>query len=99
MNDQSQSLTAPERETTVVTSDDDELVHIWTAQKRHITRLRRHSGFTEVKSGYYGTTEWAEFTTLSDQWSPAGVKRSISLSSEQRMAAARRMSVAREAKP
>lgn len=91
-----ESLTAPERETTVVTSDEDELVHVWSAQKRHISRMRKNSAFAEVKSGFYGTTEWAEFTTPSERWTPTGMIRQLNLSSQQRIDAARRMSAARE---
>lgn len=56
-------LTALERETTVTMSDGDPLVHINTAQRTVLTRLRRKPEvFTETKTGYHGTTEWAEFT-------------------------------------
>lgn len=91
----SDSLTAEERETSIWTTDADELVHIWTAQKRYITRMRKNPAFTEVDTGYYGTTEWANFTIPVDRWSPVGVKRQISLSSEQRIRAAERLSEVR----
>jgi hypothetical protein len=47
-----------------------EEVRIWTAQRTYITALRHSGRFTETRSGFYGTTEWAEFTIPRDQWSP-----------------------------
>lgn len=89
-------LTAAERETTVNTADDDDLVRIWTAQRKHITRLRRNASFTEVASGHHGSTEWAEFTIPADSWNPAsGAKRRVSMSDAQRKAAADRLRAAR----
>jgi hypothetical protein len=35
-------------------------VRIWTAQRTYITALRHSGKFTETRSGFYGTTEWAE---------------------------------------
>jgi len=89
------NLTAAERETVIRTSDDDKLVHIWTAQRRFITRMRKNSQFTEVDSGTHGTTEWAEFTIPVDRWSPLGVKRQVSLTEQQRNEARTRLLGAR----
>jgi hypothetical protein len=90
------SLTAAERETIINASDADDLVRIWTAQRRHITRLRNNPSFTEVATGHYGTTEWAEFTIPADSWSAAsGAKRRVTLTDEQRQAAAERLRAAR----
>jgi hypothetical protein len=92
------NLTAPERETTVTVCDDSDHVLIWTAIRKHITRLRKSPAFTEVRTGYYGSTEWAEFTIPADQWNPAtGAKRRSSLTPEQRAAAADRLRAARSA--
>lgn len=90
-----ESLTAHERETTVVATDGDEVVMIWSAQRRHITKMRKNSQFTEVRSGFYGTTEWAEFTIPADRWSPVGVKRQVSLTEQQRNDARTRLAAAR----
>lgn len=91
-------LTAPERETTVTVTDDSDVVTIWTAQRKHITRLRKNPAFAEVASGHYGSTEWAEFTIPAESWNPAsGAKRRVSLTAEQRAAAADRLRAAREA--
>ncbi len=91
------SLHASERETTVTTTDDDDTVRIWSAQRRHIGRMRRHPAFTEVASGLAEGSEWAEFTIPADQWSPAtGAKRRSGLSDEQKRAAAERLRAGRQ---
>lgn len=86
-----QSLIASERETIIRTSDEDELVHVWTAQRAYITSLRRHAAVTEVGKGFIGKTEWAEFTIPRERWSPLGVKRTMNLSAEERTARAERL--------
>lgn len=91
------SVEAAERETIVNGTDADELVTILTHQRRHITALRKHAAFTEVRSGFHGTTEWAEFTIAADRWSPAtGAKRAgRSLSEAQRAERAAQLAAAR----
>ena len=49
---------ASERETTVTSVDNDDLVRIWSAQARYIGQLRRHPNFTEVASGRVGGGPW-----------------------------------------
>lgn len=91
------SLHASERETTVTTTDADDTVRIWSAQRRHIGRMRRHPAFMEVAAGEHDGTAWAEFTIPADQWSPAtGAKRKSNLTDEQKRAAAERLAAARE---
>lgn len=94
------NLNAYERETIVNANDEDETVRIWTAQRRHITRLRRHPGATEVASGSHGKTPWAEFTIPAKLWNPVtGIKRrSAGLSEEQRAAAVQRLAQARSSR-
>jgi hypothetical protein len=78
---------AAERETTITTSDADDLVTIWSAQPGVIGKLRRNPNFTEVDSGSYGSSAWARFTIPADRWNPAtGAKRRVNLSDEQRVA-------------
>jgi hypothetical protein len=92
------SLTAPERETVINTTDADDLVTIWTAQRPYITKLRRHPKVSEIRSGSAGSTEWAEFTAA-DQWNPVtGVKRSKTVSETQKVALSERLAAARAAK-
>ena len=93
------SLTAPERETIVNTSDGDDLVRIWTAQRRYMGRLRRNKSFTQVATGYIGGTEWAEFTIASREWFPdSGAKRRSNLTDEQKRASAERLAAIRNKK-
>jgi len=83
---------AYERETTVTATDGDDVVHIWTAQRRYITKLRKSPRFTEVASGVNGSQPWAAFTIPARDWNPAtGAKRSSGMSAEQRLAAAERI--------
>lgn len=98
--DPSAARTAAERETTVTVTDADTDVRIWTARRKDITRLRKHNGATEIRSGFDGTTEWAEFTIPADKWNPAtGIKRQgRKLTPEQRKAAAERLAKARVAR-
>jgi hypothetical protein len=85
-------MNAYERETTVNASDGDAEVRIWTAQRSVITRLRKHRAFTEVKSGTFEGSVWAEFRIPADQWNPAtGAKRSRNLSEAQRAAIGERL--------
>jgi hypothetical protein len=73
------SLNAHERETVINASDGDDLVRILTHQLRFLGRLRKDERFTEIRSGYEGTTEWAEFTIPASLWNPiTGAKRRLS---------------------
>lgn len=91
-------LTANERETTITSTDGDDTITIWTAQRRYISRMRKNDRFTEVNSGNYEGSEWAEFTIPANMWNPAsGAKRkSTPMSEEQRLAAAERLARARK---
>ena len=79
-----------------LTQDADDVVRIWTAQRRYLGRLRRHPSYTEVKSGTHGGTEWAEFTIPASEWNPAtGAKRKVTMTDEQRAASAARLRAVR----
>jgi hypothetical protein len=84
------NLKPPERETVINMSDGDTVVRIWTAQRRVITQCRRRPEFKELRSGHDGTTEWAEFE-IADEDFRFSVKKRMSLTPEQRQAAAERM--------
>jgi len=92
------SLNAQERETIINASDSDGLVTIWTAQKKWITKLRRNKSYTETRSGFYGTTAWAEFTIPINNWNPAtGAKRQgRTLTEEQRVLQTQRLAEMRQ---
>lgn len=85
------SLTPAERETVVNAHDEDEMVRIWTAQRKYITKMRRDPAFTEVASGHHDNTEWAMFTIPANRWSPCGVKRTRNMSPEAKAQAAARL--------
>lgn len=90
------SLTAQERETVITATDGDSEVRIWTAQRRYITRLRKHAKAKEIATGFHDGTEWAEFTVPADQWNPAtGIKRDRNLTDEQRAELAERLARSR----
>lgn len=94
------SLNPWERETVVNASDGDDHVTIWTAQRRALTRLRKNAKAVEVRTGYHGTTEWAEFKIAADQWNPvSGIKSNRTMTDEQKAAGAARLAAARAAKP
>ena len=51
----------------------------------------------ELRSGFHGATEWADFRIAERDYSPErGVKRNSNLSPEQRAAAAERLRASRE---
>lgn len=78
-------LTAAERETTITTTDADDVVRIWTSRLRHIGELKRNPKFTLVDEGRIGSTSWAEFVIADSEWSPAtGARRRMRLSEEER---------------
>ena len=80
-----ENFTAPERETIINLDDGSDLARIWTAQRPVITRLRKHPGFTEVASGFHGSSPWAEFTAPADKFT-IGLKRAVSSDSRAKMA-------------
>lgn len=85
------SLSAFERETVVNSSDGDEVVRIWTAQRTFITKMRKEPAFTEVRCGTNEGTEWAEFTIPATKWSPVGVRRSRTMTPEAKAEATARL--------
>ena len=90
------STPAYERETTIISNDEDDVIVIWTMQRRFISRMRKHPAFRETGSGYHGTSEWVEFQVPSRDWNPAsGGKRKRDLTPEQRQAMADRLAQSR----
>ena len=93
----SASDAAYERETTIVMSDGDPLVRISTMQRTVITALRKKDAFTEVKSGFFDKTEWADFTIPREKFNLAkAVKATVNLTDEQREERRRRGKAAAE---
>jgi hypothetical protein len=55
------SLTAPERETVITFSDEDETATVHTHQRRIITRLRKNPAATELEDLTFDGTAGASF--------------------------------------
>ena len=92
--------TAEERETTITTSDADDVVRIWTGQRTYITKLRKNTNVREIKTGFFEGSEWAEFEVDSDKWNPvSGVKRAVNMTPEQRAATGERLRAAQGPSP
>ena len=61
------SLSAPERETVITTSDADDVLTVWSAQHRVIARLRRNPTARLVSEGRHDGTAWARFELPADR--------------------------------
>lgn len=94
----SERWTAEERETVITTSDGDDTVHIWTAQRRYITALMNDPSFTFLSGNREGENVWAEFSIPSDRWTPKGRQLTRKLTEERRAVLSARMSEVRNAK-
>lgn len=85
------SLSADERETTIVACDGGEFVRIDSSRRKDITALRRRQNVTEVAAGFHGGTEWARFLVPAHLFDVArGVRIPRTLIDEQREAIADR---------
>jgi hypothetical protein len=60
------SLTAAERETIISFSDDSATAHVYTSQRRIITKLTRNPSAKLIESGEHDGSAWARFTMPSD---------------------------------
>ena len=91
------SMIAVERETVINASDGDDVIRIWTAQRRFITRLQKHPRVVQTGSGEHDGTPYYTFEVPASEWNPvSGVKRQSNMTDEQRQAAAERMRQVRE---
>lgn len=90
------SLTAPERETIIGTSDADDTWSIWTAQRPIITKLKRNPAAILKDEGHYGSTAWALFELPANLISFRSPRKGKPMSDEQRAAAGARLQKARE---
>jgi hypothetical protein len=55
------SLSAAERETVIVMTDEDGFAEIYTAQRRWITKLKKNPAATLVVEGKHDGSAWARF--------------------------------------
>lgn len=91
------AMIAVERETVINASDGDDVIRIWTAQRRFITRLQRNPRVKQVGSGEHDGTPYYVFEVPASEWNPvSGVKRASRLTDEQKKATAERLRQARE---
>lgn len=93
-----QSLTAPERETVINFSDEEDLAYIWTAQRRVITKLKANPSAELVTEGTIGTSPFAEFRLPARlvSFRTRTTKRTMTI--EQRRAASERLAQGRAAR-
>jgi hypothetical protein len=89
------SLTAPERETVITFSDEDDTAMVHTHQRRIITKLRNNPAATEVEDISHDGTAGAVFEIPADLISFRSSRRK--LSAEQAKAAAANLDRARQA--
>jgi hypothetical protein len=89
------SLTAPERETVITVSDEDDTAMVHTHQRRIITKLRNNPAATEVEDISHDGTAGAVFEIPADLISFRSSRRK--LSAEQAKAAAANLDRARQA--
>lgn len=91
------SLTESERETIISMSDSGGLAHVYTAQRKVITRLKSNPAAVLVDEGTHEGSAWARFTIPAGlvSFRSAVVRRE--LTAEQRSAAAERLRRGREA--
>jgi len=91
------SLTEYERETTVSMNDGDEVAHIYTAQRKVITRLKNNPAAVLVVEGTHDGSVWARFTIPAGLVSFRSATARRELTAEQRATAAERLRQGREA--
>jgi hypothetical protein len=72
------SLTAPERETVIVFSDDDATATVHTHQRRIITKLRNNPAAEQIEDISHGSTAGAVFEIPADLVSFRSRRRKLS---------------------
>jgi hypothetical protein len=89
-------------ETTIVSNDGDKFINIWSAQRKYINRLRKAVApgrVEELRTGFHGDTEWAEFRIPAALWNPVtGLKRVVNMSDERKEELRERLKGMREKK-
>ncbi len=91
------SLTDHERETVVSMSDGDGLAHVYTAQRRMITRLKNNPAAVLAGEGSHDGSPWARFTIPAELVSFRSARPRREMTDDQRQAAAERLRRGREA--
>lgn len=90
------SLSEYERETIVSMNDGDEVAHVYTAQRKLITRLKNNPAALLVEEGTHDGSAWARFTIPAGLVSFRSVRVRRELTGEQRAEMAERLRRGRE---
>lgn len=85
------SLTEYERETIINMNDGEEVAHIYTAQRKLITRLKNNPAAVLVGEGTHDGSAWARFTIPAELVSFRSVRVRLELTDEQRRERAERL--------
>jgi hypothetical protein len=84
------SLTAPERETIITLNDEDDTAHIYTAQRRWITKLKKNPKANLPAEGKHECSAWAEFEIPADLIAyPRATRRRLTAVQKQALAEGR----------
>lgn len=92
--------TGDERETSIVMSDANPVVLLWSAQRKYVNRVLADNRWTVLDSGVNEEGQpWVSASIPADKYSPlTGVKRASNLTPEQKAASAERLRRIRESK-
>lgn len=92
--------TGDERETSIVMSDANPVVLLWSAQRKYVNRILADNRWTVLDSGVNEEGQpWVSASIPADKYSPlTGVKRANNMTPEQKAASAERLRRIREAK-
>lgn len=85
------SLTEHERETIISMSDGDGLAHVYTAQRKVITRLKNNPAAVLANEGTHEGSAWARFTIPAELVSFRSVRVRLALTDAQRQERAERL--------
>ena len=92
------SLTAAERETIVTLNDEDDVLHVWTAQRPWITRLKKNPAARLIEEGKHDGSVWARFELPADLLTFRSKRTRLELTDEQRETRRERLALARAAR-
>jgi hypothetical protein len=85
------SLTEYERETIINMNDGEEVAHVYTAQRKLITRLKNNPAAVLTGEGTHEGSAWARFTIPAELVSFRSVRVRRELTEEQRRECAARL--------
>lgn len=85
--------TAEERETTITLNDAQDVVLLWSAQRKYVNRVLADKRWTVLDSGVNDAGQpWVSASIPANRYSPlTGAKRTSNMTPEQKRAAAERL--------